>query len=72
MRKQLNPIELRDARGVSGPERLAALEAGKEEPSRAASLANGMFRIIGNRKARMGPEREPLPVLEHLRKTMGE
>lgn len=27
-------IELNDAHGVSGPERLAALEAGKEEPSR--------------------------------------
>jgi hypothetical protein len=27
-------IELNDARGVSGPQRLAALEAGKEEPSR--------------------------------------
>jgi transcriptional regulator with XRE-family HTH domain len=27
-------IELNHARGVSGPQRLAALEAGKEEPSR--------------------------------------
>lgn len=27
-------VELNDARGVSGPQRLAALEAGKEEPSR--------------------------------------
>ena len=27
-------IELNDAHGVSGPERLAVLEAGKEEPSR--------------------------------------